>query len=52
MFAANFGHIDIVKILIKSGAEVNLVNEWGTTALSFATIEDHKDIIKILEKII
>jgi uncharacterized protein len=34
--ATQYGHVDIVKLLIQNGAEVNAVNNWGWAVLNCA----------------
>ena len=41
-------HIEIVKFLIEKGANINIVDENFTTALSCATVANHTEIVKIL----
>ena len=36
MMAALYGNIEIVNLLIASGADVNIKNDFGTTALMLA----------------
>jgi len=47
-WAAEFGERDIVRLLIKAGANVNKDIGGGRTALSYAIMAGHKDIIKDL----
>jgi Ankyrin repeats (3 copies) len=42
------GHIDIVKILLEKGAEINNRTSYGRTALMDAALEGQIDIVKIL----
>jgi ankyrin repeat protein len=46
--AAENGHLDIVKGLISSGADVNIAANNGFTALHFAAQNGHLDIVKKL----
>ena len=43
--ASALGHVDIVKILLQYGADVNTVITGGRTALHFAAGEGHTDIV-------
>ena len=43
-----FGHIDIVKVLIQNGADVNAVTNGKDTALHFAAEKGHVDVAKVL----
>lgn len=47
-FAAQKGHIEIVKYLIKSGAQIEFKNLTGTTPLHWAAQNGHLEIVKIL----
>ena len=47
-FAANNGHIKIVKFLIANGAEVNAENNYGATPIALAARECHVDVAKAL----
>ena len=47
--AAQNGHIDIAKILIEAGADVNIQDNDGETALSKAPWNGHIDIAKSSE---
>ena len=49
MLATLKGHTDIVKYLLEEGAQVNLTNEWGNTALSYAIIADKKDNVEVVK---
>lgn len=46
-FAANKNNIEMVKYLIKKGANINITNRKGKKAIS---LTDNQEIIKILEK--
>lgn len=46
--AANWGNFEIVKLLIKFKADINLKDRWGRVALDLAKTYNHKDIIKLL----
>ncbi|STX27944.1 Ankyrin repeat protein [Legionella beliardensis] len=46
--AAFFGHNDIVKLLLKHGADLN-DSAAGMTALQFAQVMDHQEIVELLE---
>ena len=52
MIAAGEGQLDVVNLLIKRGADLNLVNEkhFGMTALMLAAKFGHKTIVRILVK--
>ena len=46
MYASINGHIDVVKILIDMGANVNNKNEGGWTALMIASNEEIKKLLR------
>jgi ankyrin repeat protein len=48
MASSYFGHLDIVKILLKYGAKINRKNYDGYTALSLASSRGNLDIVKYL----
>jgi len=46
--AAQKGDIDIVRILLDNGANINFKDNYGDTALMWASIEGHTDIVQLL----
>ena len=42
------GHVDVVKVLIQSGADVNAEDENKSTALHMTAFEGHVDVAKVL----
>lgn len=46
--AARYGHIDVVKYLIKHGCDVNTRDDCGRTALHRACENQHKDVAIVL----
>jgi ankyrin repeat protein len=46
--ACRIGNMELVKLLIKNGADVNYKNEFNFTVLSEATIQDYYDIVLTL----
>jgi ankyrin repeat protein len=50
MGAAKKGHIDIVKVLIASGADLNAKDNYGNTALKLAANAGHIEIVELLKE--
>jgi len=50
MAAAYGGHVEIAKMLISEGAELDLQSSGGLTALSAAIANNHDAVIQLLEK--
>ena len=48
MLASREGHLSIARLLLESGAEVNLANNVQRVALHFASIGGHLEVIKTL----
>ena len=48
VFATYRGRLEIVKILIEAGAQINLTDSHGDTALHEAVFRKHMDIVKLL----
>ena len=48
MGACYKGNVELVKLLLKYKADVNAVNEKGTTALMFAVLIQNEELVKIL----
>ncbi len=46
--AAEKGHMDIVKLFLDKGADVNAIDTRGGTALIFTAYSGHLDVIKLL----
>ena len=49
MWASQGGHIDIVKLLIESGANMNIKDKYGETALIIAYKHDRQKIVDLLK---
>ena len=47
--ASTEGHIEIVEYLLKKGAKIDVKDRFGSTPLADAKINNHKEIINILE---
>ena len=48
MAASEYGHTEIVKLLIEGGADINAQDEDSYTALRYAVREGHTEIVKLL----
>ena len=49
IWAANWGHVEVVQLLLSAGAEKNKVTSGGETALSLATSGGHQEIAQLLQ---
>ena len=48
MLACKSGNIEIVKYLINKNADINYINKKGMTAIKYASMYKHYNIIKLL----
>ena len=48
MGAAFHGHVNVVKLLLDHGADINLRGRDGATALMYAATADRKDVVRLL----
>ena len=48
MLATARNHIDVVKYLLKNGAQVNHADDWGGTALIYSVWKGNEDIVRLL----
>jgi uncharacterized protein len=48
MMAARYGHMDVVKLLLDEGADANLRNQQGMTALDFAVSADRPEVAMLI----
>lgn len=46
--AAAGGHLEVVRLLIKRGADIHILNKEGESAYVLATMNDHSDVSQIL----
>ncbi|MCL4361835.1 ankyrin repeat domain-containing protein [Candidatus Dependentiae bacterium] len=50
MWASKFGHVKTVTLLLHSGADVNIKDNYDFTALRLAELNDHEKIIELLNQ--
>ncbi len=50
MLAARYNRIDIVEILLKNGADINVKNEKGFTAIKYAELSNATASLSLLKK--
>ena len=43
-------HLEVAKLLIEEGADVNAKNKDGFTALTWATLMEHQDVVELLKE--
>lgn len=48
MDAARTGNVQIFKLLIKAGADLNLCNRLGNTVAHVAALNGHLEILKVI----
>ena len=48
LFACRSGSLDVVKLLVRAGAEVRVTNYEGDTGLSLAVYHGHTDVVRYL----
>ena len=48
MWASEHGYLDVAKLLIEGGADVNAQSNNGNTALMLASIREHTEVAKLL----
>jgi ankyrin repeat protein len=48
MWASLYGHLNVVKLLIEEGADVNARDDAGLTALMIALGRGHTDVAQFL----
>ena len=49
MVAADMGNLEAVKLLLEKGADINIRDNGGKTALMFASEKGRSEIIKLLK---
>ena len=50
MWAINSGNSDIAKSLIMNGADANIIDNHGETALMLAELVEAKELVQLLKK--
>ena len=50
IISSSHGHTDLVKELLKAGANINYINNDGDTALAIASLKGHREIVEELLK--
>jgi ankyrin repeat protein len=48
MFAADVGGADMVQLLMEKGADVNVKEKTGNTALRLASLKHHDQVVELL----
>ena len=48
--ASLMGHVDVVKLLIEQGADINAKNNYGGTPLHLASEEGYTEVPKLLNE--
>jgi len=51
MMAARGGHLQMLLLLLEHGADPNRKSRDGVTALSHARVQEHRDLVEVLERI-
>ena len=49
MYAARYNRVDIMKLLIKSGANIKKRNDKGFTAKKYAELSNAKDVLTVIK---
>ena len=49
-YAAGYGRVDLVELLVEHGASVTLRNNDGKSPVDVAKLNDQDDVVKALEK--
>ena len=50
-YAASRGLVEIARKLMQCGADINVRNEFGETALDLAKLGDSKEVIRLFKKL-
>jgi ankyrin repeat protein len=51
MYAARYNRTDIIKVLVKNGANIKTRDKKGNTAMKFAKLSNAQDAVALLEKL-
>ena len=49
MMAPSEGHLEVARVLLRNGAEVDVIDRDGDTATRFARGKDHDEMLELLE---
>ncbi len=50
MWAAARGHVEVLKLLLEAGADLNARTRKGRTAIEIGAQEGHHDIVEVLRE--
>ena len=50
IYASRNGHINIAQLLLNNGADVNVKDSWGRTAMMVAKSKGHTEIVELLQQ--
>ena len=48
MYAAEDGHVEVVRLLLEHGADINAPSKYGSTAWNFAAWGGHVEVVRLL----
>jgi hypothetical protein len=48
--ASELGRVEVVRVLLTAGADIEAANEWGTTPLQTASLHDRVEIVRALQQ--
>jgi hypothetical protein len=51
MWASGEGHLEVARLLIKHGADINAMNHDGQTAIDIAEENDNENVVELLTKV-
>ncbi|MDO1511955.1 ankyrin repeat domain-containing protein [Maribacter confluentis] len=50
MFAARYNRVEVLKVLLLNGANLNMKSEKGYTAKEYAEMSNAKEVLSIIEE--